>query len=367
MKILWLTWKDLKHPLAGGAEVVNEELAKRLASDGHEVRFVAGGFAGASPEDQRDGYTIARVGGRFSVYWCAYQYYKKHLSDWPDFVIDEMNTVPFFAKFYVRQKNIMFVHQLCRITWLYQMVFPFSLIGYVIEPFYLWLLRDRTVVTVSQSSKSDLIRHGFYEPRIHVISVGIDLVPVRDFTAIKKFDVPTILAFGAIRAMKRTMHIVCAFEILKQSIPHARLIIAGDTAGAYGARTLRHIARSPYKKDIQILGAVSKDKKVELMQRSHILAVTSVKEGWGLVVTEAASQGTLAVVYNVDGLRDSVRHNATGIICTQNTPDDLAENMAALLRDQALYAHLQKHGWEWSKEITFDKSYQQFLSVLKRQ
>ena len=39
MRILWLTWKDKKNPLAGGAEVVNEELAKRLADDGHEVFF----------------------------------------------------------------------------------------------------------------------------------------------------------------------------------------------------------------------------------------------------------------------------------------------------------------------------------------
>ena len=30
MKILWFTWKDMNYPEAGGAELVNEELAKRL-------------------------------------------------------------------------------------------------------------------------------------------------------------------------------------------------------------------------------------------------------------------------------------------------------------------------------------------------
>lgn len=40
MKILWLTWKDRSHPRSGGAEVVNEEIAKRLARDGHEVVFL---------------------------------------------------------------------------------------------------------------------------------------------------------------------------------------------------------------------------------------------------------------------------------------------------------------------------------------
>ena len=37
MKILWFTWKDLKNPLSGGAEVINEGLGKRLAENGHEV------------------------------------------------------------------------------------------------------------------------------------------------------------------------------------------------------------------------------------------------------------------------------------------------------------------------------------------
>jgi flavodoxin len=40
MKILWFTWKDRSHPRSGGAEVVNEEIAQRLARDGHEVIFL---------------------------------------------------------------------------------------------------------------------------------------------------------------------------------------------------------------------------------------------------------------------------------------------------------------------------------------
>ncbi|HAO64415.1 TPA: glycosyltransferase family 1 protein, partial [Candidatus Taylorbacteria bacterium] len=137
MKILWFTWKDRKNPLAGGAEVVNEQLAKRLAADGHEVIFLVGGFEGFSQEEVVDGFKIIRVGGKWSVYFKACQYYKKHLKDWPDLVIDEVNTIPFFTKFYTKQKNILFVHQLCREIWFYQMFFPFSLVGYLIETLYL--------------------------------------------------------------------------------------------------------------------------------------------------------------------------------------------------------------------------------------
>jgi len=37
MNILRFTLGDGRHPEAGGAETVNEELAKRLAQDGHQV------------------------------------------------------------------------------------------------------------------------------------------------------------------------------------------------------------------------------------------------------------------------------------------------------------------------------------------
>lgn len=37
MRILWLNWKDIRHPEAGGAEVYTHEIAKRLVEKGYEV------------------------------------------------------------------------------------------------------------------------------------------------------------------------------------------------------------------------------------------------------------------------------------------------------------------------------------------
>jgi len=364
MKILWFTWKDRKNPLAGGAEVVNEELAKRLVVDGHEVIFLVGGFTGSTSEEIKDGFKIIRVGGRFSVYFKAYQYYKKNLRNWPDFVIDEVNTIPFFAKFYVKQKNILFIHQLCRQILFYQMFFPLNIIGYLLEPIYLYLLRDRKVITVSESTKIDLMQFGFKNINISIIPEGIELEPISDISIIQKFEQPTILCLGSIREMKRTDHIVKAFEIAKLYINDLELIIAGDSNSSYGKKVLKYISNSEYSNSIQYLGKVDNIKKIELMQRSHLIAVASVKEGWGLIVTEANSQGTPAVVYNVDGLRDAVKNNVTGIVCDKNTPENMAENIVQILNNKEQYKTLQKNAWEWSKEINFENSYKQFLSKI---
>lgn len=364
MRILWLTWKDMEHPQAGGAEVVNEELAKRLVADGHEVHFVVGGFAGCAPEVSR-GFKITRLGNRFSVYWHAYRYYTKHLRGWPDLVIDEMNTIPFFARFYVSEPSIMFVHQLAREIWFYQMPQPLSTIGYLLEPLYLWLLRSSRVITVSESTKRDLVRYGFADDAISIISEGIELTPVGQLDAIGKYDTPTILSLGSVRPMKRTLDIVRAFELLKARVPRARLIIAGDAGGAYGKRVTDAVARSPYAADIRMLGRVSPLQRSELLCRAHVLAVTSVKEGWGLVVTEANSQGTPAVVYDVDGLRDSVQDGKTGIVTKANTPEALAEDICSMLCSGERASQLRRAAWEWSKCINFEAAYSQFRLITR--
>ncbi len=397
MKILWLTWKDKKNPLAGGAEVVASELGKRLALDGHEVLFLVGGFEGAEKEEIINGCKVIRVGGRWTVYWEAFKYYKKNLRGWADMVVDEMNTIPFFTKLYVKERKIMFIHQLCREIWFYQMFFPLNIIGFVLEFFYLRMLNDQKVITVSESTKKDLMRFGFEEKNINIISEGIEIDPIKEIeidTPVilsmpevetqswsEKYPNPTLLSFGAVRAMKRTDQIIKAFELIKSgknelltpsyAIGHAfdltnfKLIIAGDINDKFGEKILQMIEKSPFKDSIDVLGRVSIEKKIELMQKSHVLAVTSIKEGWGLVVTEANSQGTPAVVYDVDGLRDSVRHNETGLICQKNSPESLAKNIERLLKKGGKYEKIRNTAWKWSKKINFEKSYGEFIKFIK--
>jgi glycosyltransferase involved in cell wall biosynthesis len=164
--------------------------------------------------------------------------------------------------------------------------------------------------------------------------------------------------------MKRTDHILKAFEIAKQSLPDLKLVVAGKAEGRYGKRVVEAIARSPYAADISYLGPVSPEHKIALMRKAHVLCVTSVKEGWGLVVTEANSQGTPAVVYDVDGLRDSVKDGVTGIVCGTNTPKEMGESLVKLLSQQEKYQNFRRQAWKWSKDVHFDYAYTDFASCL---
>lgn len=365
MKILWLAWKDHEHPATGGAEVVKAQLAKRLAEHGHELIILTAHYKGAPHSSTVHGYKIIRVGNRATVYWHAYRYYKKHLSTWPHIVIDECNTIPFFAKFYVRGAPVvMFFHQLARQIWFYEIPPPLGMLGYVLEPLYLRLLSNLPAITVSKSSRADLAKHGFKKSRLYIIPEGLSILPVPALHASHKAQQPTVLVHGAVRRMKRTLHAIKAFELAKQHIPNLQLIVSGKSFGRYGKKVNNYIESSAFRHSITHYGPVNEVTKKTIMRKSHYILVTSTKEGWGLIVSEAASQGTPAIVYNVDGLRDAVGYGAYGLLSRPNSYS-LSRTIVKAFSKQTDYQQLQDDAYHFAKQLTFINSYHVFNQILE--
>jgi glycosyltransferase involved in cell wall biosynthesis len=369
MKILWLSWKDSKHPEAGGAEKILHQLSTQLVAEGHEVTVLTAAYPGAPAEEDIDGVHIIRTGSnRYTHSFVALWRYVRKLRNQFDLVIEVVNTAPYFSVFFKdKAKRALFYHQLAREVWFHEAPAPLSHIGhYVLEPLATFLLgaRRAPTITISESTKQDLRKFGFSDRAIKIIREAINLEPLPTLEGAVKFDRPTILSHGSIRAMKRTLDQVQAFEFAKLKIPSLQMKISGDGSGEYGQKVLNYIKNSPFSNDIEYVGRTTEAQKQQLMRSSHLIAVTSIKEGWGLIVTEAASQGTPAVVYNVDGLRDSVRDGVTGIV-TSPTPRRLAEGFVQMLSSRESYMAMRRAAWEWSQELTPAGSYKDFVTALE--
>lgn len=369
MRILWFTWKDKKNPQAGGAELLDSEMAKKLAENGHEVTFMVAGFKGGLSEEMIDGYKVVRVGDKWSVYWMAFRYYRKYLEGWADLVIDECNTLPFFCKLYVKEKSVFWIQQFAREIWFYQMSFPLSLVGYLLEPLYLRLLSDQQTFTFAQSTKNDLISYGFRPDKVAILKETFVIDIPEDYRKIEKYPEQSILFLSALRAMKRPHHVIWAFEIAKRSIPNLKLYVAGTGSGKYFKRVLRLMSESPYKDDIIYLGKVNMTggKKLEVLRKVHYICCPSVREGWGIIVSEAGSQGTPAIVYNVSGLKDAIDYGRAGLLCQENTPVGMAQKIVEGFSESFDYQALQERVVEFSKEVNVDKSCAIFLESIKGQ
>src|SRR5207247_1688375 len=172
--------------------------------------------------------------------------------------------------------------------------FPIDALGrYVLEPWWLRAYRAVPALTVSESSADSLRRyHGWTD--VSVIPEGLTPHPVPEVT--KESD-PTVVFLGRLVAMKQPEHVLEAFRVLTVRFPGARLWFIGD-----GPR-LGHLQRTA-PVGVEFLGRVETGELRDRLARSHVLVATSVREGWGLNVSEAAACGTPAIGYAVPGLVD---------------------------------------------------------------
>jgi glycosyltransferase involved in cell wall biosynthesis len=289
------------------------------------------------------------------VYLKARKNYLNYFKGKVDVVIDEINTIPFFTPLYVKEKKLALIHQLAREFWFYETKFPLSIIGYAIEPRYLKLYKDIPTLTVSNSTKQDLIELGFKE--VFIIPEGLNHKhnPKSIYPKEKNF---TLIFVGRLKRAKLPDHAIKAFNIVKKQIPEARLWIVGD---GYLKSELQKIAGD----GITFFGKVSEKEKYELMSRAHALIVPGVREGWGLVVIEANSVGTPAIGYNVHGLRDSIRDGENGLLVKQNSPEAMAKAIMKLYNDEKLRNQLSENALEYAKQFSWDKSAEEFEKVVE--
>ena len=110
------------------------------------------------------------------------------------------------------------------------------------------------------------------------------------------------------------------------------------------------------KNEVKFWGFVSTEKKKELMSRAHVIVVPSLREGWGLIVTEANAVGTAALVFDSPGLRDSVKSGITGLVTEYNTPECLAWNLEVLHSSPKLLKKLSENAHRWSFSFNWDNT-----------
>jgi glycosyltransferase involved in cell wall biosynthesis len=135
---------------------------------------------------------------------------------------------------------------------------------------------------------------------------------------------------GRMVSYKRPGDVVRAVQLSRREIPDLRLWMIGG-----GPLLNRLRAQAP--PGVEFLGRVDEQVKHDLMARAHVHLAASVREGWGLVVTEAAALGTPTIAYDVPGLRDSTR--AAGGVVVPPKPEALARWLCELLP-----GHLRQSG-----------------------
>jgi glycosyltransferase involved in cell wall biosynthesis len=369
MNILVLGWRDPKHPLAGGAEqVMHEHMRGWLQGGYNKVTLFSSGVKGLPEKETLDGVEIIRRGDQyFGVKVAAFFYYLKNRKR-IDFVVDQFHGIPFFTPLYVKRPKLAVLQEVAgRVWFLNELPFPLNylvgLFGYLIEPIILLFYKQVPFMVGSNSAKDDLIKMGISDKKITIVPHGVIVYRPAPFP--NKEKVKTITFLGALAKDKGIEGAIKAFSILAKK-GDFRFWVIGRGSPDYKDFLTSTCEELGIVKKVRFWGYVSQTKKFELLARSYILINPSVREGWGLVNIEANSVATPVVAYASQGLIDSVNDGQSGIICKQNRPDSMAEEVLSLLANKQKYEKLQKSALLWSKGFIWSKSREISLGLIEK-
>jgi trehalose synthase len=161
-------------------------------------------------------------------------------------------------------------------------------------------------------------------------------------------DMPLVTQVSRFDRLKDPLGVIRAFTLAREREP-AHLVLAGGSAGddPEGAAVLAEVAASAgARSDITLL-ALPPDAHLvinALQRRSSVVVQKSLREGFGLTVSEALWKRRAVVASAVGGIPLQIWHERTGLLV--RSVEGCALQLVRLLRDAALRRRLGEEGRE---------------------
>ncbi|MHB1711302.1 MAG: glycosyltransferase family 4 protein [Acidimicrobiales bacterium] len=354
-----VAWRDFDDPEAGGSELHAHRILSAWAEAGLDVTLTTSSVPDARAAARRSGYRVLRRAGRYAVFPRTVLSGLAGRLGSGDGLVEIWNGMPFFSPIWARCPRITFLHHVHADMW--NMVLPRGLarLGYSIEhhlapPFY----RRSRIVTLSVSSRDEIVeRLGIPGERVTVSPPGVE---ARFVPGGERSESPLVVAVGRLVPVKRFEVMIEALVRLKKDHPGLEAVIAGE--GYERPKLEALIAERHAASWISLPGYVADDDLIGLYRRAWVLASSSLREGWGMTVTEAGACGTPAVASRISGHKDAVVHDRSGLLF-----DGIEGMVAALdvtLSDEVLRKRLGVGAFDHAANFTWERAARDALAVL---
>src|SRR5207244_7031170 len=194
--------------------------------------------------------------------------------------------------------------------------------------------RGSRIVTLSSSSKQELgDLLGFRADNVDVVPPGVD---TRCTPGGERSPHPLVVAVGRLVPVKRFELLVDTLVALRARHPTLEAVIVGE---GYERPALEARVSAARAGDwLHLPGHLDDDALLELYRRAWVLASSSLREGWGMTITEAGACATPAVVTRIAGHLDAVVDGHSGLLASDLY--GLIDGLDAVLSDAALRARL---------------------------
>jgi glycosyltransferase involved in cell wall biosynthesis len=340
----------------GGGERWYRALAERLATEGHDVTYLTLRQWDTGEEPDMPGVNVVEVGPRLELYvdgrrriGPALHFGRgvlRHLiRNGGRYDIVHCASTPFFA---------LVAAGLARRHGRYRLLVDWIEVwtrDYWRE--YLGSLAG-TVAWVVQRVSTRFGERGFCYSRLHADRLRaegfqgpIDVVGVYAGSVDRPEPAqaePLVVFVGRHIPEKGVLALPAALAAARKRVPDLRAEILGD--GPLRPDIQRLVRDEGLSDVVSLPGFVSEDHRRESMRRALCLAAPSTREGYGLVIVEAAALGTPSVVVNApdNAALELVDDGVNGVVAPSTDPSELS---AAILRVHAAGDALRVSTADW--------------------
>ena len=294
-RILFVAWRDVTHPKAGGSELLVDRLAAGLAERGHSVSLLCAGPVGTDRQ-----YAAGSSGGTYTQYLRAPLKYLRSFRS-TDLVVEVCNGMPFLVPLWRRGPSLCLVNHVHTQQW-GQFFNPLvASFGRAMERDVMPRVhRHNLIVAMSPSTKVSLNEIGVQDEHIREIPAGVS----QPTSFYPKSITPLFVALGRLVGYKR-MDLLLRMWHSVRPLTGGKLVIIGD--GNDRSR-LQRLAGN----DVEFVGYVDEEEKTPLLSQAWALLHPAAWEGWGLAISEAGTRATPAVGFDVRGVRDAIVDGVDG-------------------------------------------------------
>ena len=360
LRVVMFNRRDTTNPEGGGSERYGEIVAQALADAGHQVTIYTADHGAAPRDEVRAGVRFRRRGGKLSVLARAWADLAFRRLGPVDVVVDTQNGVPFFSRLATGVPVVVLVHHVHREMWPVVYGPRAARLGWWIESKVApRLYRSSQYVAVSEATKGELVRLGVAADRITVVHNGVEPPPP---TRSRRASHPALVVLGRLVPHKRVEHVLAAAAVLRGEFQGLRVTIMGD--GWWQDRLEAEASRLGVDDVVTFTGFVSEQDKHEMLNEAWVLAMPSLKEGWGLCVMEAATHAVPSVAYRAAaGVAESIVDQETGVLVDGGEVEFTAA-LRRLLADEPLRSSLGDKAMTRARTYHWEDTARAFNAVL---
>jgi glycosyltransferase involved in cell wall biosynthesis len=360
--VLVINWRDVYHPQAGGAEQYMHEIARRWIADGVRVTWLTARASGAPRQEVIDGISVVRLGGELTVYFHVALWLMVHGRRFAA-IIDCQNGIPFFAPLWTRWRLpvIQVVHHVHQDQFTTRFSPPMAAVGRFLEGRAARAVYGRrAIAAVSPSTREELRTRLALRGPVFVVPNGTS--PRPQWSGLRAV-VPTIVVVTRLVPHKRLDLLLGQLKTVARRIPSLQVDVIGDGPALPGLyRLAAELGLSDF---VTFHGRQPDQIRDELLQRAWLTTSTSIGEGWGCSVLEAAAWGVPCAALNVPGVRDAVVDGETGWLFDE--PRSYGDELTEVLRqlaDEEVAKRIAERCQAWAHCFTWERSAELLAGVV---